>query len=104
MGPSQLLKASGSKATVPKMGDYHRNITKLHKYVRPGPGQYNLPELFENYTKQANISGLKRNAQFPFGVKYPRAHIITKAHCQENLGLESPGVGTYSGVKDHTFD
>jgi hypothetical protein len=38
MGPSKLLEQSGSKASIPKMGDYHANIMKLKKYSKLGPG------------------------------------------------------------------
>ena len=43
LGPSNLLKASGSKSSIPKMGDYHKNITRLHKYIAPSGANYNLP-------------------------------------------------------------
>lgn len=32
LGPSQLLMASGSNNSLPRMGDYHKNLTSLHKY------------------------------------------------------------------------
>ena len=62
MGPSKLLQDSGSKKSIPRMGDYHQNLTTLHKYVRPGPGQYDPPSYLDNYKKaNFNISGLRTN-------------------------------------------
>jgi hypothetical protein len=49
IGPSDLLKASGSNSSIPKIGDYHINLTRLHGYVKPGPEDYNVPQLFDNY-------------------------------------------------------
>jgi hypothetical protein len=51
LGPSKLLQASGSKSNLPKMGDYHYNLTKDPHYVKVGPGDYNLPSLFDNYNR-----------------------------------------------------
>jgi len=51
-----LLKQSGSKASIPKMGDYHANIKKLHKYNRAGPGEYHLPSLFDNYNANPDLN------------------------------------------------
>jgi hypothetical protein len=33
------------------MGDYHYNLTKDPHYVKVGPGDYNLPSLFDNYNR-----------------------------------------------------
>lgn len=38
LGPSKLLQASGSKSSLPKMGDYHQNLTKSPNYIKVGPG------------------------------------------------------------------
>jgi hypothetical protein len=38
MGPSNLLKASGTNNMIPRMGDYHKNLTKKFGYVPTGPG------------------------------------------------------------------
>jgi hypothetical protein len=62
MGPSQLLKGNGSNSSIPRPGDYHRNLTKLHKYTAAGPGQYDLPMLFDNYKKDITSNAvLKKN-------------------------------------------
>ena len=37
IGPSKLLQSSGSKSSLPKMGDYHVNLTKLPHYIQAGP-------------------------------------------------------------------
>ena len=50
LGPSMLLQ-SNSNNSLPKMGDYHQNLKKLHKYTAAGPADYNLPALFDNYKK-----------------------------------------------------
>lgn len=38
MGPSNLLKKSGSSSDIPKMGEYHTNLKKHLKYNPVGPG------------------------------------------------------------------
>lgn len=56
----------------------------MHKYTKPGPAEYNLPQLFDNYNKGISSgNGLKKNPQFEFGIKYPPANIISKHHCQD---------------------
>jgi len=59
-GPSILLQESGSKSLVPRHEDYHSNLINLSKYSETGPGQYNLPSLFDN------TSATKRNPMFSF--------------------------------------
>ena len=114
-----LLKASGSKASIPKMGDYHANIKKLKKYTKVGPGEYHLPSLFDNYNPNPDLNyatqhshnkthapnhQLLRNApRHSFFQKSPVARIISKMHDHEMLGLISPGVGTYKPMKG-TFE
>ena len=63
LGPSMLLKNSGSNHALPRMGDYHQNLTKLHKYTAAGPGDYNLPQLFDNYKKTTDAQNalVKKN-------------------------------------------
>lgn len=93
------------------MGDYHRNIMKLAKYHKHSPASYHLPSLFDNYNENndlnqhtqhthnkpsANHQVLRNAPQYPFGIKSPVARIITKQHDHEQMGLVSPGVGSYS--------
>jgi hypothetical protein len=46
-----MLLQNNSNHSLPKMGDYHQNLKKLHKYTAAGPADYNLPALFDNYKK-----------------------------------------------------
>lgn len=72
LGPSKLLEASGTGRDVPLMGDYHVNLTKLLKYNPTGPGQYTLPQLFDNFKKEKglhSVIGLKLNPHYSFGQK-----------------------------------
>jgi len=103
MGPSLLLKGSGSNSSIPRPGDYHRNLTKLHKYTAAGPGSYNLPALFDNY-KSNNNAVLKKNPQFEFGIKYPKQMLISKDHMIDMIGVNTPGVGNYQPIIRNTFD
>ena len=85
--------------------NYHKNLTHLHKYNDAGPGSYELPQLFDNYKKNNfNIAGLKKNAQFEFGLRYPKEVLITKQHLVENIGLVSPGPARYNSIPENTFD
>lgn len=56
LGPSELLKASGSKSCIPKMGDYHRNIQKVARYQKHSPASYHLPSLFDNYNENNDLN------------------------------------------------
>ncbi len=56
LGPSELLKASGSISNIPKLGDYHRNIVKLAKYQKHSPATYHLPSLFDNYNENNDLN------------------------------------------------
>lgn len=106
IGPSELLKASGTGHYVPKSGyDYHVNLTQLYKHVKPGPNEYNLPALFDNYNRSVfNISGLKKNPQHEFGIKHSVHRIMSKELLADNMGQDSPGVSKYRDVRDHTFE
>ena len=87
------------------MGDYHRNLTQLHRYIAPSGADYNLPALFDNYKKgKITQPSLRKNPQFPFGRKDPKSRVISKELLLDNVGKESPGVGLYSDVKDGTFE
>ena len=104
LGPSVLLQQSGSRSNLPKMGDYHHNITRLHKYNKTGPGEYNLPSLFDNYNTASTTLPVKKNPQFEFGIKYPKKMLINKEHMVDMLGVNTPGVGNYQPTVPHTFD
>ena len=71
IGPSFLLKESGSKRSLPKMGDYQHNLKRMHSnHTRVGPGAYDVPSLFDNYnTNSFTISGLKKNPRINFDRK-----------------------------------
>jgi hypothetical protein len=56
LGPSNLLKSSGSIASIPAMGDYHQNIKKLSKYQKHSPASYHLPSLFDNYNENNDLN------------------------------------------------
>jgi hypothetical protein len=64
-----------------------------------------LPALFDNYKKEKiGIPVLKKNPEFEFGIKYPPKVLITKEHCIDMLGVNTPGVGNYRPVISKTFD
>lgn len=105
IGPSMLLKNSGSNSSIPRPGDYHRNLTKLHKYTAAGPGHYDLPQLFDNYKKEISANAiLKKNPQYEFGIRYPNKMLISKDHMIDMIGINTPGVGNYKPIIRNTFD
>ena len=105
VGPSELLKKSGKNISVPKSGgDYHVNLTHHTNYVKPGPQDYKLPGLFDNYNSGKDIPMVKKNPRHEFGIKHTHARILSKDLLTDNFGLESPGVGHYLAIKDRTFE
>ena len=107
MGPSKLLEASGSGRDVPLIGDYHVNLTKLLKYNPTGPGQYKLPELFDNFKKQGSIdsvANVKRNPHYSFKGKQSKKMIITKEQLDDNMLTQSPDGPHLYPIRDKTFD
>lgn len=106
MGPSNLLKASGTQHKVPRIGDYHINLTKNFGYNPTGPGDYTLPALFDNL-KKPNIgcsAAVKRNPHMDIQHNYNKKLFLSKEHLREQLMTESPIVDNNYPVKDKTFE
>ena len=72
--------------------------------MKPGPQDYKLPGLFDNYKSGKDIPGVKKNPQHEFGIKHSHARVLSKELLTDNVGVESPGVGAYKDVKDKTFE
>ena len=108
IGPSRLLQESGSKSSFPKVGDYHHSLTTKANYVKPSPQDYNVPQLFDNYKKEygdkACVPGLRQNPQYTFGRKDVPSRVLSKELLLDNLGIDTPGVGQYIGIRDGTFE
>ena len=106
MGPSELLVFSGSKKSIPRMGDYHANLKKHVKYVAPGPATYNLPSFLDNYKKEfSNLPGLKKNPRISFAHKDPPTRFYEYEMLKVNLNTESPGpMAPYVDISKPTFD
>lgn len=106
MGPSNLLKASGTQRLVPRIGDYHINLTKNFGYNPTGPGQYTLPALFDNL-KNPHLGcspGVKRNPHMDMQHNYNKKLFLSKAHLREQLMTESPDADHNYPVRDKTFE
>jgi len=92
------------------MSDYHKHITKLSNYSPAGPGQYNLPALFDDLAKSAkngttgSLPGLKHNPMYH--IRHPPKDnvFISKAHERSNLMKHSPPSSAYSPIAERTFD
>lgn len=110
MGPSQLLIASGSKSSLPRHSDYHKNLTKLKKHNPNGPGQYTLPSLFDDFAKSvkngttSSIVGVKHNPNFHMMARPSQKLYLSKEHLRCNYLAGSPPSTKYSPVADKTFD
>ena len=101
-----MLLQSNSRNMIPKMGDYHQNLKKLHKYTVAGPADYNLPALFDNLNKTTDSHSalIKKNPQFDFARRDPVARMISKDHLLDLYGQDSPGPLKYKAVHKNTFE
>ena len=106
VGPSELLQYSGSGKAIPRMGDYHHNLTKLSKYIVPGPASYSIPSFLDNYKKDfSTIPNLKKNPRINFDRKDPPTRFHDYSMLHENLNVESPGpMADYKDIAKPTFD
>ena len=85
-GPSILLRESGSQSIIPTVKDYHKNLTQLKRYSPAGPGDYDLPSLFDNYRQnQDTLPGLSRHPMYHFGLKASPKQFVSKDHMRELL-------------------
>jgi hypothetical protein len=105
IGPSMLLKSSGSKLSVPKVHDYHTNLEKDIRFSRASPASYKLPALCDEHHDRIDRIGVKYNPHFKFSTQMnPNAQFISKQHTDQILLTQSPPSTRYNPIIPNTFD
>lgn len=105
MGPSILLKSSGSKLSVPRTYDYHTNLEKDIRHNKASPARYKLPALCDEHHDRIDRIGVKYNPHFKFSTQMnPQAQFISKEHTNQILLTQSPPSTRYDPIVPNTFD